>query len=382
MLGPVTQDGPQPATLELRETSDALCFAFGGRWSLQESVPAQAPLIAKLDAAGKRSVHFDLQAVTAFDSALVSAVFRIWNEAERRGLEVVPEGLPESLRQLVQLARAVPPRKAKVEAVREGFFTRLGQWGLRGWASLVRFCEFVGEITLSAVRLLRGKSQLRWKEFWLITQSVSYEALPIVALISFLIGLIIAFVGSVVLRQFGAEFAIAYLIGDGMFREMGAVMTGIIMAGRTGAAFAAQIGSMKVNEEVDALKTYGISPIDFLVLPRILATGIMMPLLTVFANVVGVMGGFLVARFLMEVPTPMFFRELNRVVSMEDFWLGMTKAFAFGLIVAGAGCLRGLQAERGAAAVGQAATRAVVTAITLIILANALIDWAAATLRV
>jgi len=165
-----------------------------------------------------------------------------------------------------------------------------------------------------------------------------------------------------------------------MLREMGAIMTGVIMAGRTGAAFAAEIGSMKVNEELDALRTFGISPIDYLVLPRILAMVFMMPFLTAYANVIGIFGGWLVATFLMGLPGNVFFDDLNYVVGIPDLVLGLIKGTVFGYLVATAGCLRGLQCGSGASAVGVSTTRAVVTSITLIIIATALIDWAAATL--
>lgn len=213
-------------------------------------------------------------------------------------------------------------------------------------------------------------------------QSNSVGALLIVTLISFLVGLIIAFLGAVVLRPFGAGYFVSYLVGYGMLREMGALMTGIIIAGRTGAAFAAELGSMKITEEIDALKTLGLSPIDHLVLPRVLGLFLMMPLLTIYANFVGIMGGMIVSITLLELSAAQFIGGLLTPVTLSDGLLGVFKGSVFGLIIGLSGCLRGLQTGNDAGAVGRAATSAVVTAITLIILANAIIDWLAVLLNV
>ncbi|NBD38375.1 MAG: hypothetical protein GVY10_07400 [Verrucomicrobia bacterium] len=242
--------------------------------------------------------------------------------------------------------------------------------------------RFTGDWVLSLCRLFSRQSVFSGREFARVFRTVTTDALPIVSAISFLVGLIISFLGAVVLRRFGAEFAVAYLVGFGMLREMGAVMTGIIMAGRTGAAFAAHLGSMKVNEEIDALTTFGIPPIDYLVIPRLLAMVIALPLLTLYANVVGILSGCLVATAMMEVPANLYFQEMQAILGPEDFLLGMVKALVFGVLIGTSGCLRGLQCGSGANAVGVAATRAVVTGITLIILANAIIDWVAASFGV
>jgi phospholipid/cholesterol/gamma-HCH transport system permease protein len=188
---------------------------------------------------------------------------------------------------------------------------------------------------------------MRWKDFWAILQDVGPNALPIVALISFLVGIIIAFLGAVVLARFGAEFAIAYLVGYGMLREMGAIMTGVIMSGRTGAAFAAQLGSMKVNEEIDALKTLGIPPVEFLVLPRMVTMILMMPVLTIFADLIGIFGGYLVAVGMMGVPSGQFFSRMDFVVSANDVCLGLVKSMVFGAIVATSGCFAACSARAG-----------------------------------
>lgn len=259
------------------------------------------------------------------------------------------------------------------------WLSRLGRQGQAAASGALEVVDFTGEWVLSFCRLFCGRSRFPKEEFGRVLQSVTSSALPIVTAISFLVGLIMSFLGAVVLRRFGAEFAVAYLVGFGMLREMGAVMTGILMAGRSGSAFAAHLGSMKVNEEIDALVTFGIPPMDHLVLPRLLAMVIALPLLTLYANVVGILSGALVANGMMDVAYHLYFAEMRSVVDWGDFLLGMIKAVLFGMLIGTAGCLRGLQCGGGADAVGRAATRAVVTGITLIILANAVVDWAAAS---
>ena len=197
--------------------------------------------------------------------------------------------------------------------------------------------------------------------------------LPIVTLISVLIGLILAFVGAVQLEMFGAQIYVANLVGLGMAREMGAMMTGIIMAGRTGAAFAAQIGTMQVNEEIDALQTMGISPMDFLVMPRMIALIVMMPLLCLYANFMGILGGMFVGMSMLDISFAQYLEQTRSAISMTDFSLGLVKSVVFGVIVAMSGCLRGIQCGRSSTAVGNAATSAVVTGIVLIVIFDSLL---------
>ena len=201
----------------------------------------------------------------------------------------------------------------------------------------------------------------------------SAEALPIVSLISLLVGLIFAFVGAVQLVMFGAQIYVASLVGIAMVRVMGAIMTGIIMAGRTGAAFAAQLGTMQVNEEIDALKTMGVSPMEFLVLPRMLALVLMMPMLCLYADLMGIHGGMIVGVGMLDLGVVEYFNMTKASVRIQDFWIGLFHSAVFGVLVALAGCLRGMQCGRSASAVGNAATSAVVTGIVAIVLATAVI---------
>lgn len=311
---------------------------------------------------------------------MLAFITDVANTCEQSGIDFDSSGLPDNAQKLIELARAVPEKKdAAQKTPRAGnLFVQLGHWVYANRDGTMRMAHFTGEIIESLGRLCVGKARMRARDFWSVMFFVSVEALPIVSLIAFLVGLIIAFLGAVVLVQFGANHYVSYLVSYGMLREMGAVMTGVIMAGRTGSAFAAKIGSMKVTEEIDALRTLGISPIDFLVLPRLIALALMLPLLVIYADFVGIFGGMLVSTFMLGVPYEQFLSGIKVAVQAPSFYLGVIKGVVFGITVAMAGCQRGLQAGKGSDAVGVAATTAVVTGITLIIFFNAIIDWIAA----
>jgi phospholipid/cholesterol/gamma-HCH transport system permease protein len=231
----------------------------------------------------------------------------------------------------------------------------------------------VGESALALARAAVGRARYRRVDLLLNIEEAGANALGIVSLISFLIGLILAFVGAIQLRQFGAQIYIADLVAIGMAREMGAMMAAIIMAGRTGAAFAAQLGTMRVNEEIDALTTMGISPFEFLVLPRMLGLILMMPLLTIYADIVGILGGAVVGIGMLKVGLIPYWHHTWEAASAGDFAAGLIKSVVFGVLIAIAGCMRGMQSGRSSAAVGLAATSAVVTGIVLIIVSDAIL---------
>ncbi|MEX0323621.1 MAG: MlaE family ABC transporter permease [Puniceicoccaceae bacterium] len=375
------QTGHAGITLE----PDRIVIHLSGHWSVHSKLPSAQELIDQIKAADSAlPVHFVLDQETSYDTVLASFVYRLLEASEAFGHAVELTELPQRLLRLLELGRKVPMKEDAQKDIKpkRPFLEEVGHVTMEHLRGSLAIATFTGEWLIALGNLLIGRAHIRWKDFWHILRTVSVDALPIVALISFLVGVIISFLGAVTLKQFGAEFAVAYLVGFGILREMGAIMTGVIMAGRTGAAFAAQIGSMKVNEEIDALKTLGISPIEFIVLPRLLALFIMMPLLTLYANVIGILSGWVVAEGLMGVPGPVYFSEMQYIVGMEDFFLGIFKACVFGVLVSTAGCIRGLQSGSGADAVGVAATRAVVAGITLIVFSNAVIDWAAATLGI
>lgn len=348
-----------------------LVVRLAGDWTLATGIPPLADVERAVATSPKPSqVAFDLDQLGAWDSGLMSFVARVATLAEERKIAVDESTLPPGLRRLLQLAAAVPDKRdAHREEIPPTWLGRVGLMALKFWDGTIEMLEFIGEITLACGRLVRGKARFRPRDFWLLIQQTGADALPIVTLISFLVGTIFAFVGAVQLERFGATIYVADLVGIAIVREMGAVMTGIVLAGRTGAAFAAQLGTMKVTQEVDALETMGISTLDFLVLPRLLALSLMMPLLCLYADALGVLGGSLIGVGMLHIAPQTYFQQTFRAVVLSDLVGGVLKAFVYGVLVAVSGCLRGLQCGNSAAAVGEAATSAVVTGIVLIICA-------------
>jgi phospholipid/cholesterol/gamma-HCH transport system permease protein len=254
-----------------------------------------------------------------------------------------------------------PPRRPVVE--------ELGVAAAGLWSDIRGQVEFVGESTAALAYAAAHPAEVRWKEVWRICERVGADALFIVTLISVLLGLILAFQSAVPMKRFGAEIFVADLIGLAMLRELGPLMTAILLAGRSGAAFAAEIGTMRVNQEVDALTTMGLSPVRFLVTPRIIAAVLMTPLLTLYSDLVGLLGGALTMQSF-SIPLVTFLKEVDSAVDLTDFLAGFVKSFVFAILVAGIGCMRGLQTRAGASAVGDAATRAVVSGIILLVVVD------------
>jgi phospholipid/cholesterol/gamma-HCH transport system permease protein len=272
------------------------------------------------------------------------------------------------------LAAAVPEKKdARKTKGRVPFLALVGNDAVEFFKSAGDLLAFIGESVIAFMNLLRGKAQYRKNDLLLIIESCGAQALPIVGLISFLVGSILAFIGAIQLRLFAAEIYVANGVGIAMVRLMAAIMTGIVMAGRTGGAFAAQLGTMQVNQEIDALKTLGISPMEFLVLPRMLALALMMPLLCLYANVMGILGGMVVGVFMLDLSVIQYYNQTVNSVDLWNLGIGLFSGIVFGIIVALSGCMRGMQCGRSASAVGDAATSAVVTAIVGIIVSTAII---------
>ena len=321
-----------------------------------------------------KRIVFDATALGAWDSNLLIYFLEISKSAAKLDIAVQKDGLPAGVRQLIDLAAAVPKQEDATQSVsRAGFFTRVGSDVTDFAKSAGELIAFIGAAFEAFLRLLMGRARFRTSDLWLFLQETGAQAVPIVSLISFLVGLILAFVGALQLSMFGAEVYVADLVGIAMVREMGAVMTGIIMAGRSGAAFAAQLGTMQVNEEIDALETLAIPPMEFLVLPRMLALALMMPLLVLFANVMGILGGALVAVGMDHINISVYINRTREAIGLNDLFIGLFMGLVFGVLVALSGCLRGIQCGRSASAVGDAATSAVVTGIVAIIIATAVI---------
>jgi phospholipid/cholesterol/gamma-HCH transport system permease protein len=368
---------------EVRREDETLIVELAGEWKLSRGVPRFGDVLENdSQAPAAQAVDFDATSLGSWDSSLLTFLQQGMIHCEAHGLEFRSGNLPEDIARLLELARAVPEKEAERTSAAVSFPSAMGTGGLAAWDGLVAAIAFLGEVTDSFLRLILFRLRMRWRDFWVVVQSNSSGALPIVTLIAFLVGMIISFLGAVVLRRFGAGYFVSYLVGYGMLREMAALMTGIIMAGRTGAAFAAELGSMKITEEIDAYRTLGISPVDHLVVPRVLGLLVTMPLLTVYAGFVGILGGMVVAIMVLDLTVTQFMGGLLSAVTLSDGLLGVFKGTVFGLIIGLAGCMKGMQTGGDASAVGKAATSAVVLGITLIIAANAVIDWLAVLLNI
>jgi phospholipid/cholesterol/gamma-HCH transport system permease protein len=287
-----------------------------------------------------------------------------------RGIADDRKGLPEGLRRLLELAEAVPEKEGtRDESAKDALFARIGNITIGYGLSIEEFLNFLGELTLAFGKFLWGRARFRTVDLLEAIQQCGVSAVGIVMLIAFLVGVILAFMGAVQLSQFGASIYVADLVGIGMVREMGAMMTAIIMSGRTGAAFAAKLGTMKVTQEIDAMTTMGISPLEFLVLPRVLALIVMMPLLCLCADLMGILGGMFVGVTMLDLSATNYLRETISTLTLMNVFGGLIKAIFYGALIAMAGCLRGFECGNSSSAVGDAATQAVVMSIVMVVVA-------------
>lgn len=356
------------ATVVASADASALEVVLAGTWHITAPRPAWIEL---LEGRAPRRVRFSVDALERWDTSLLLFLFEAQRWCGAQGAVCETDALPEKVRALLgELSRA---HEASVPADRaDGFLTAVGRTAQETLVKAGDIFSFVGECAIAAARVAASPGRFRWRDCAAEMQQCGPMAVPIVGLTSFLVGVTLAYTGAIVLRQFGGDIFIADLIGLATVREVGAVMTAVVLAGRTGAAFAATLGNMKTNEEIDALETLGISAVQFLVLPRLLALALMTPLLTLYANALGIVGGMVVAYGLLDISPTAYWVEMLTIVDLSDLASGLIKATAFGVIIGVAGCLRGLQAERSAAGVGRAATSAVVTAILMMIVADAI----------
>ena len=368
-----TKAGAPEAGLSLEQAEGGtLVVKLSGDWTLKGGLPTSASVEKQVGSSAVPSrLSFDARELSHWDSGLLSFLVGLEALCRRREIEFDPTNIPLGAQRLLKLATAVPERKgARRGEERAGFLTLVGNELLSLWRSGGEMLEFLGDSLQSFARFAVGRARFRRSDLVDIIFECGAAALPIVTLISFLIGLILAFVGAIQLQQFGAQIYVADLVGIAMAREMGAVMTAIIMSGRTGAAFAAQLGTMQVNEEIDALSTFGLSPMDFLVLPRMIALILMMPLLCVYADLMGILGGAVVGVGMLKLSVVQYVNETINGLSLIDFGVGIFKGAIFGVLIAISGCMRGIQCGRSASAVGLAATSAVVTGIVFIVVTD------------
>jgi len=349
--------------------SNELAVTMSGDWLLGGNLPGVEPVLEQLrQLPGLTTVSFDADGLGEWDTGLLIALIAIRHSATERDIEFDDAGLPEGARRLLTLAHAVKEREgARRHVTQKRFFERVGETVLETWDHGRQLLAFTGELVLSFGRFFRGSATYLRSDLVQHIQEAGAQALPIVSVISFLIGMIFAFVGVMQLNMFGAGIYTANLVAVAMVREMAPIMTAIIMAGRTGAAYAAQIGTMKVNEEIDALKTLGMQPVDFLVTPRVIALILMMPLLTMYSSLMGIIGGLAVGVVMLDISMVQYVAQTVDAVGLNSLFGGLFKSIIYGSLVALAGCQQGMACGNSAMAVGQSTTKAVVMGIVLIV---------------
>jgi len=345
-----------------------LVVKVGGVWRLGEDVPGWEATAQDREV---ERVRVEEEGLERWDSSLLLFLLQARRWCEENDIPLDDSALPANVRELVSRIGS-KKRGTATEGGRTSFLGTLDRWGRRLGRGAGSAIEFVGESVLSLFRILRSPRRFRFRDCLGQMYATGAAALPIVGLVSFLVGVIVGFQSAIQLRQFGADIYMVSLVGLSVVREMGPMMAAVVLAGRTGAAFAAHLGNMVVGEEVDALRSLGISPIDFLVTPRLVALVAMMPLLALYADLLGVAGGLSVASLSLHIQPATYWEEIRRVVKLSDLNAGLIKSVFFALLIGLAGCQRGLAAERTSSGVGQAATSAVVAGILLIVLSDAL----------
>lgn len=365
---PLPVVSPSQADVRVAEVGGALVVTLGGVWQVTAEKPDWFPKrLSSQPSTLRVSLAKD---IGEWDSSLLLFVHEVRTWAEKSGVRCELDTLPEPVQgMLAQFSKATenadPPERLYA------FVTVIGHAVQDSLEKTRQIAHFLGECVLSVVYLLRHPHKFRLRDCLEEMQKCGAMSLPIVSLISLLVGLIMAYQSALLMRQFGADIYVANAVGLVMVRELGAMMTAMILAGRTGAAFAATLGNMRANDEIDALETLGIRSVDFLVTPRLVALGVMMPLLALYANFLGIFGGMLVSLGLLDIPPQAYWVATMGAIDLSDISTGLIKAAAFGILIGLAGCHRGLLAERSASGVGQAATSAVVMGLLLIIVADA-----------
>ena len=358
------------ATLAVVDAGSRRELNFSGRLDAYSIAGVWPDARAALAVAPDRAIVIDASRVDYCDGGGIAMLIDLLRQPRAANAPVSLSGLrPEFQALLDQFDPAAMQVPVEAHVTRINVVAEIGRAAAITGRDIRSQVAFIGETAVALWYAIRNPSHIRWKDVWYTCEQVGVNALPIVALISFLLGIILAFQAAVPMRQFGAELFVADLVGLSILRELGPLMTAILLAGRSGAAFAAEIGTMKVNEELNALTTMGLDPVRFLVVTRILAALLMIPLLTLFADLIGILGGAL-TMITFNIPIVSFLHEVDSLVDVKDLLAGLAKAPVFAILIAGIGCLRGLQTQTGASAVGISATRAVVSGIILLVIVD------------
>lgn len=359
--------GSSPA-LKITQTDGQLTASLSGSWVTGQVLPKPDDLVSQIVQSRPARVVVRSDGLAAWDSRLVGFLDIVGRAANQAGVTSDWSGLPGGVQRLLALASAVPDKTdARRDALQTTRLEAVGQRTLSAVDHAGDALEFLGKVVQGFGRFFRGKARYRPTDLWVLVQEAGIGALGVVSLINILIGMILAFVGASQLQAYGASIYVADLVAIAIVRDMAAIMTAIVMSGRSGAAYAAAIGTMNSNQEIDALQTLGISPIEFLVVPRVLALTLMLPLLTIYADVVGIIGGAFVADTMLGTSLKLYLQQTWSALSLKLLLGGLFKATTYGLLVGLAGTYQGLKSSRSAAGVGDATTRAVVASIILII---------------
>lgn len=345
-----------------------------GDWVDAGSIPEFKALRPQLGALTSGQVRLDCDELGEWNTLLMSFLLQCASYCAERDITLDTAALPENAKRLLSIATSVPPHRREQATPQAWWHVRSPSKALRALLDDLRLSlAFFGDICIALGALVAGKANTRFADFRNFCYQSGPDAFAIISLTSVLVGMILAYLGAVQLQQLGAGIYVADLVTIGLLREMGPLMTAIVMAGRTGAAYAAQLGTMQASEEIDAVRTLGVSPIEFLVIPRVLALLVTMPLLTIYANLLGIVGGGIVAGG-MGISLLQYASQAGAAVSVAHIGVGLLKSVVFAVLIAIAGCRSGMQSGRNSAGVGKAATEAVVTALIYLIVADASIN--------
>ena len=365
-----------PASLHASRAGETITLTLSGHLDMHTAAAVWAQAKRALGARLPPHLVIAAKDLAYCDSAGIALLFDLQCRASRSGTRVEIRDFPEHFQPLLDMFRPDdflcafepgPTPKSIPEVV--------GEYTVAILRDLTALVTYVGELTLALLAAAVSPRHVRWKDAFRTAQQAGVNALPVVMLIGGLIGLVLGFQSAITLRRFGADTFLANFVGLSVVRELGPLMTAVVLAARSGSSFAAELGTMKVNEEIDALSTMGLDPVRFLLTPRVIAAVIMTPLLTVFSNLAGLAGGAVVSVFTLDLPLPIYTNQLREILAPKDVLGGLVKAFVFGILVTSVGCIRGLQTRGGAIGVGESTTRAVVAGIVLIALADSLFSF-------
>jgi len=349
-------------------------LSVGGAWTIAESARLDREL-SSLKLQGRGDITIDASGLSRLDSAGAWLLLRTRRALEAGGAKISDFQLPDVYRPLLETLdrpRKSEPRKSRIPGGFRGRLYKIGRATVHVYTQTVEMLAYLGRVTVeTGEAIVRPRGNLRVAAMFHQIEETGINALPIVGLLAFLIGIVLAYQGADQLKRFGAEVFTINLLGVGVLREIGGLITAIIVAGRSGSAFTAHIGTMRVNEEIDAMQTMGLNTVDNLVLPRILGLVIALPLLTFYSDIMGLIGGAFMCYFQLGITIPVFLRQLNEAVTVNTMMVGLIKAPVFAFVIALVGCYEGFQVERNAASVGLLTTRSVVEGIFLVIVLDA-----------